>query len=286
MNNLFIIGNGFDLAHNIESKYEHFKSYLKSNFPDEISNWKEEDSFNGDISEDSGMMFRLLFKAIDRTEGGEWSNLEETLGVLDYDDFLRCNGYQNDDILLETLESRTEVFREEFDTWVNEISIEKAKKKVDFAKFIGVNDLFINFNYTRTLEDVYNVDEGAILHIHGVSGDRVEFGHGADHRDLASEGERSIHEKFRKSTDGIVEKHGEFLKKRIPAGEITQIYAFGFSYGYVDQVYLREIFKGLGDTRGITWFFNSFDIEREEEFKEILEECGFNGKHARYTVES
>ena len=28
MNKLFIIGNGFDIAHKIESSYEHFKRYL------------------------------------------------------------------------------------------------------------------------------------------------------------------------------------------------------------------------------------------------------------------
>lgn len=31
MSNLFIIGNGFDRAHNLETGYEHFRKYLNEN---------------------------------------------------------------------------------------------------------------------------------------------------------------------------------------------------------------------------------------------------------------
>lgn len=33
MRSIFIIGNGFDLAHNIDSSYESFRKYLKKQYP-------------------------------------------------------------------------------------------------------------------------------------------------------------------------------------------------------------------------------------------------------------
>lgn len=33
MKNLFIIGNGFDLAHNLKTSYEDFHKYLKNKYP-------------------------------------------------------------------------------------------------------------------------------------------------------------------------------------------------------------------------------------------------------------
>ncbi|MHA4327792.1 bacteriophage abortive infection AbiH family protein [Bacillus cereus] len=286
MNKLFIIGNGFDLAHGIESTYEHFKNYLKLKYSGELSEWEDAKQRGEDISENSGIMFALLIEAIDMTEGGIWSNLEKTLGDLDYNYFLRHNDYRNEIRLLETLETRAEVFKELLYEWVHEINIGKANPKQDFIKLIGKGDLFFNFNYTKTLEDVYNVNADAITHLHGVAGESVKFGHGAGYRDEAGEEEQDVHEKFRKDTSKIAKEHSVFWKEQFPELQIKEIYSFGFSYGDVDQVYLTKLFESLGDTSDITWFFNSFDIEREEEFKDILEECGFNGKHAQYSVKS
>lgn len=33
MANLFIIGNGFDLAHNMQTSFNQFRDYLESNYP-------------------------------------------------------------------------------------------------------------------------------------------------------------------------------------------------------------------------------------------------------------
>ncbi|HFJ9454020.1 TPA: bacteriophage abortive infection AbiH family protein [Bacillus tropicus] len=284
-NKLFIIGNGFDLAHGIESTYEHFKKYLEKNCQDEISDVEGAIESGQDISENSGVMFGLLFHAINEIEGeGLWSNLEKTLGDINYDGFLSRNGYKNNDILLDTLKTRAFIFKDYFYSWVNKISIERANSKEDFKKLINSDDLFLNFNYTKTLEDVYNVNEDAVVHIHGVAGDDVEFGHGADHRNSGFEEEELIHEEFRKDTDKIVEDHEFFFGELIPGRQIKEIYSFGFSYGDVDQVYLTKLIKSLGKTEDITWFFNRYDKEREKDFMGILKTCGFNGNYDDYEV--
>ncbi|MFJ5746952.1 bacteriophage abortive infection AbiH family protein [Bacillus cereus] len=298
MNKLFIIGNGFDLAHDIKSSYEDFKSYLESKDSDERSDWEdtmESDNFDersdwegetelgNDISEQSDVIFDLLIYAINEAEGGWWSNLEDTLGRINYDAFLSSNGYKNNEILLETLKTRADVFKDLLDSWVNEINIKDKQPKQDFIKLIGTNDLFFNFNYTSTLEKVYNVNKEKVFHIHGVAGEDVEFGHGAEYIYLGYEEAREVHESFRKDTGGIADAYDYYFKD-LPNHHIQEIYTFGFSYGDVDQVYLKKIFKGLDVTNGITWFFNDYDKEREEEFKAILEKCGFKGKYANYSV--
>ena len=41
--------------------------------------------------------------------------------------------------------------------------------------------LFINFNYTKTLEDLYRIPEKQVFHLHGViDGGKFIFGHGFD----------------------------------------------------------------------------------------------------------
>ncbi|MFF3024469.1 bacteriophage abortive infection AbiH family protein [Gottfriedia sp. NPDC057948] len=283
MSNLFIIGNGFDLAHGIKTTYEDFKNFLLLKNPNLLSISEEELDFYTDISEDSDKIFRLLIEAIDETEGGLWSNLEETLGTLDYNAFLSYNDYKNQEILLENLETRADVFKDLFYSWVHEINMDGVKLKQAFNSLIITGDQFLTFNYTRTLEDIYKVPEDVVFHIHGEAGDPVEFGHGADYRSNSSEEEQMIHEKLRKNTGKIIEDYYYFFED-LPNHQIKKIYSFGFSYSGVDQIYLSEIINNLNDTSGITWLFNSYDAERIEDYKLILEECGFQGNYDTFSV--
>lgn len=63
------------------------------------------------------------------------------------------------------------------------------KPREEVKKFINDEDEFISFNYTMTLETLYNIKANNVLHIHGCMGnynpdeyDRFQFilGHGSD----------------------------------------------------------------------------------------------------------
>ncbi|MBO4594898.1 MAG: hypothetical protein J5697_04280 [Clostridia bacterium] len=40
------------------------------------------------------------------------------------------------------------------------------------------NDLFLTFNYTKTLEKIYSINESSVCHIHGTVNQDIYFGHG------------------------------------------------------------------------------------------------------------
>ena len=149
----WIIGNGFDLNHGLETRYSDFKQYLL-----------EYDSTFIDVLE-SGSIF--------------WSSFEESLAYLDFDDLL--TPYRDDyeiydsvgvssHNMIETLSSVREVLsrlnNNLFD-WINTISYDEVNRKEDFVRVLSNNSYFLNFNYTTTLERVYDITPDRICHIHG-----------------------------------------------------------------------------------------------------------------------
>ncbi|WP_375104117.1 AbiH family protein [Paenibacillus sp. RS8] len=65
MNSLFIIGNGFDLAHGMKTSYEDFHEYLKENYP------ATKVSFGGYVPKSTTM-----------PDGGESYDDDEVVGLL------------------------------------------------------------------------------------------------------------------------------------------------------------------------------------------------------------
>lgn len=93
-------------------------------------------------------------------------------------------------------------------------NIEKLRKKPSFK-----NSLFLNFNYTRTIEQVYGIKASDICHIHGEVSSRTEgiyFGNGDD-------------EEFEGFFDRL--------------SKVNKIYSYGFSFSEVDMPYIEEIAK-------------------------------------------
>lgn len=91
---LFIIGNGFDIAHKIPTSYERFHDYLKENYYDgELDNMNSPDSYStsdGDIGFDDEEVVKFLRTIITDAEknGDNWSNVEDSIGKLDFDSYL------------------------------------------------------------------------------------------------------------------------------------------------------------------------------------------------------
>ncbi|WP_407936733.1 hypothetical protein [Leptotrichia wadei] len=58
---------------------------------------------------------------------------------------------------------------------------------------------------------------------------------------------------------------------------MDKIYSYGFSYGEVDLIYIKEICKRM-DTSDTIWYLNDFDNEKIKEYKKIIKGCGSRGK--------
>lgn len=301
MASLFIIGNGFDVAHKLKTNYTDFYKYLTKLYPN-----AEGDEFiipeycmspDGGEDYDDNQIVNLIKCLINLVEEGtEWRKLEETVGRLDLslclddveevydkegdiDDWKTAYNYEDvSSHLVYPIQSITRFFEE----WVNQIKISKWKKKIpDFNKLIdNKNDYFLTFNYTDTLEIIYKAQN--VCHIHGRLGEELYFGHGVDfdyyeegHVPIGSEDYfQSIHNHLKKDTLKALNIHQEFFDN---IHDIVKIYSYGFSFSDVDLIYIREICNKC-NTKNIIWYLNDYnDISERHGYMNKINSCGFMG---------
>lgn len=296
--NLFIIGNGFDLAHGLATRYNDFKIYLEKTYPQAI-----EDIYtipepiilaDGSTKYEEEVVVGFLLGIISQVEGENWEDLESTLGKLDYSDFFQVFElqdddkenriyYNNEDISKNILESVTEI-KKLFAEWVDTIDLTNARIDKNFSKLIQDDDLFLSMNYTYTLEQVYGISEKMIIHLHGEQKKDIIFGHGNsknyweyynNYYTGAEDNISELYDTLRKDTNKVIRNNSKFFKKQT-LEDVSNIYSFGFSFSDVDQIYITEICKYINN-KNVIWFLNNYDKKRNEEFKKIIEECGFKG---------
>ena len=310
MANLFIIGNGFDIAHGMKTAYSDFRDFLISEYvqddPDNhpcITPQSYELPDGGSEYNDDEAALAVL-KLLDITEGDLWNDIETALGYLDYSEFFSNYGlssdpedfkyviYQNEDEAAELCGAVLKI-QDYFHFWIKTIKISK-KQLTDFQKLIDPEkDFFLNFNYTKTLETLYNVKN--ICHIHGTSEKNIYFGHANDN-DLTNEHQthwpgaedelNRLKNQLRKDTSQAYNKNIKFfknLKASLQQGDMN-IYSYGFSFSDADKFYLRKIFSDI-NTKPICFYMNDYDKEKKRtKFAGILNECGFEGKISSFHV--
>lgn len=304
MKRLFIIGNGFDISHKLKTRYSDFQHYLLKSYPDASIDYvvvpEEIIMPNGDLSYNDDEVVSFLLKIISEAEndGEAWSDLENTLGKLEYDEFFdNWNeygddnewhmAYNNEDIA-SNIRGAVIKIKEYFSDWIEEIDISSAKPNVGFKKLIdNNNDLFLTFNYTRTLEELYNAKN--VFHIHGQQGDELIFGHGnsEDYYDdymseyTGSEDHMSeLQYELKKDTSTVIQQNKDLFKK---LGSVDEIYSYGFSFSEVDLVYIKEICS-QSSTKNIRWYLNDYDSSKFEEFKDKIKKCGFEGEFDSFSL--
>lgn len=171
--------------------------------------------------------------------------------------------------------------------WISTIDVEKADKKKRFEKLAaGDNSLFLTFNYTLTLEKVYDIPENNICHIHGIAGGNVIVGHGLDDEEIGELGEKFMgdfmgaeHELeecvrfLKKDTEQAIDANKEFFEG-LKNKDITEIYSYGFSFSKVDLPYIRKICEMI-DTGNVTWYMHTYN---KADYSDIIKGCGFKGR--------
>ncbi len=157
-NKLFIIGNGFDLAHNLPTSFDpHFKNIARKYEHDNF--WDIYQSCEYDI----------------------WSNFENLLGCPDFNTLVEIfNGYAPDYYSDRESDRDSIIYQVELNGNLQDALCEFADNAEDSLCDIQANDFieqildsegyYINFNYTHTLEEIYGIPCEQILHIHGEVG--------------------------------------------------------------------------------------------------------------------
>ncbi len=140
MKTLYFIGNGFDIAHDIKSRYRDFRDFMNES--------KEYD--------DLVIMLEELYGC---TEADLWREFETALGLITgkeiyenavdnagKDEELEREARMQQDIMHCNASNIRERLGDAFSDWVAQISLDKVKPSYG----IEPTDLFFTFNYTET----------------------------------------------------------------------------------------------------------------------------------------
>ena len=281
--NLWIIGNGFDIAHGLNTKYNNFKEFLNEYNPD-LKNVLEDGCNDSDLL---------------------WSRFEESLGYLDYDSPGLCahNMIQTIVDIRRTLESLPDVLNE----WISTIDVTDIDQLPLINTYmIDSDNYFINFNYTNTLECVYNIDYTHIYYIHGsqyhedllvlghagpvypsnydeVNGDviyspseQAAIDFSMDELIELDDEKECIREMLRKDSHDSLHNLNQFLERY--GSLLIRIISFGFSYGEADMLYIRSIINYFNNTPNFEWLLHDRNSSGQEKIITKLILNGFSGR--------
>lgn len=311
MSKLFIIGNGFDLSHRIKSSYSHFRKFLVKKCGGHIS-YMPETYINqdGDVIADETTSAGLLIELIDNIAKGEnWADLESYLADFDYQEYFEdydlsdAINSDDDDEMFRVAHNREDIssdlrycvrnIKSLFGEWIYEVDIDVLEQK-RYKELFSNDSLFLSFNYTKTLESVYQIDNSSICHIHGTINQNIYFGHGCDSNPYASDDfellgiDFELSQLFDELRKNVYEcyKNNICFFNRIKHSNITDIYSIGFSFSEVDIFYIK-IICDLLQTDKITWHLTEYDKQngKNSKFESQLKENGFIGSFGNLVPE-
>ena len=284
VDNLYIIGNGFDIHHNIKCKFSDFHDYLCVHNP---------------------MLENRLFQVYDLHYGDLWSSLEKNLGIITAESILGGYVYAPMILFLERIDGDFTVLnmddysetvgeigytltrlytdlKYEFSRWASQLNNADIKQRVIIEKN---KSSFISFNYTRTLEYIYSINSSDIFYIHGCAerNDDLFFGHNMTSARLLNnwEDNYSIEELdtllqaseemaiLYKDVKSIIDKN-ELYWESIKSAK--KVHVWGLSLSEVDVPYIEHINSILND-KCIEWEFSWFLESDRNRIHEIVRKC-------------
>jgi len=256
---LYIIGNGFDLWHGIPSSFGQFRSFVGEHQPELLKAVQD-------------------YLPVDEN----WSDLELALAEIDVANLIEdlehfMPGYGTEDWsdsghhdfqyeVARVVESLSRELRHRFGQWISQLPIPQSTTAGRRLQTIDPTAFFLNFNYTTTLQELYDVPDAQILHIHGranLPDSDLVLGHAwnpIERRSLNSRSDieeidtrlmeahsildRYFSDTFKPSADLIL-KHLPFFQRLT---EIQEVRVLGHSLSAVDELYFRSLLTIPGMT--------------------------------------
>ena len=260
MNRLFIIGNGFDLAHGLKTKYSDFKEYLKNTGQHDIVS-----IIDKHVSKDTK----------DTKDTKEWNSLESDMGQ-----YVRYGNYEEVSKMCDVITKMRKYLRE----WILSINTSSVSPALK-PEIMSTGDIYLSFNYTDTLEQ-FGIPENQILYIHGKAKDTSKeliFGHNTYVNNLSNVSNNNqllevIDKKIgecniltRKYADHNIMVNRDFFES---LSDITEIVVLGHSFSDVDFPYFVEIKKRVSDNCKwyVSYYYNSEKIDRRSKMRKLCVE--------------
>lgn len=274
---LYIIGNGFDIYHGINSRYSNFKDYVEENYND---------------------LYEMLDEYFDTDS--LWSDFEETLAYIDIDTIVDMAGnylvsygaedwsdanhhdYQYD--IQRVVDIVTKQLKKQFTNWILQLDIPK-KPQLTLDK----KAKFLTFNYTNTLESIYNIPGKNIVYIHNKAVNQnsvLILGHSRnpansnsyseqndeDTDPRVAEGNYILDEYFSdtyKNTSTLIHDYQGYFNG---LSTIKEIFVLGHSISKVDIEYFRAV-KNIVDSDAI-WKVSYYGDEQRQENMDKIANLG------------
>lgn len=263
---LYIIGNGFDLFHDLKTSYWDFHEWL----------------VNHNYADDFVATMERLFPTLKDGELLLWKDFEMALGKYVpkqvHDAF--SQGVDNGLFDIDVQESATNRIRPQLEripdllrSWIKSIPINVNKQLC-----LSEKSIFLSFNYTLLLERVYNIPSEQIIHIHNCLEDSslLITGHREDRQeDNTDYGNINIEEslrlisqemyKLRKPVEDIIAHHQAFFDS---LNGINHVVVFGQSLSEIDLLYFYKILYNVQDNT--KWYFIVYDNTAKDNYERIV----------------
>ncbi|WP_373033853.1 bacteriophage abortive infection AbiH family protein [Sulfurovum sp.] len=270
---LYIIGNGFDLWHDLPTKYTDFHKFSEDHL-DELEQYLD----------------------ADLTTENPWHDFEAYLGKFDTDRFYDNHNlidpldesfkpsmvFGLEDELKDKADSLVNDIRYQFREWIESIPVENAKEKFYFES----SGRFLSFNYTPLLQMIYRIEDDYTFHIHGsVSNhDQLIFGHGESkeiepefdndgnsNRTMFSDAEgASLYPffAFQKPVNDILNQNKSYFKS---LNDIEIVIVLGHSLNDIDMPYFKKIYE---ITKSKKWIISQYSEDEGKSHLRQLKKWG------------
>lgn len=260
---LYILGNGFDIAHGLKTSFSDFKNF--------IHHYKQND--RNDI-----YLVKELYKNLSRDE---WNDFERNIVNVNSQTIVELSrAFGGLDFVSFTLPLTLQQVMHAF---INDAMHKWEERRVFNLKD---NSLVLSFNYTDMPLLVYNVDHFNYFAIHGSyansfysSEERFIMGH--DYYDFKRNEElekenkdyKKLVQRLEKPVDELIkqDKTGFFEILKSEGYKINEIVIFGYSYSDIDNRYLKEIFRYVNKKVTIkAFYYTDNDFKKLSNFFDIL----------------
>lgn len=297
---LFIIGNGFDLHHGLKTSYRDYALFLQTRYPDVLDNiqnapyfdgncdeiWNCDDPFWTDVENNLRFNFDLM---LEESVGGYYPDWREESDA-------RWHRAEFDaEAKVSTIDSAFATYA--LANWIQSVDVQNAKTD-DTIKFLP-GDIFVSFNYTETLEQVYNMQPSRILHVHGciMNPDSLQFGnpeqtpsvvrkkfedvYGNDEYygmsiEPAADSYVSLAEKFSKDINSNIPELETFIERK----SVEEVVVMGHSFFGVDKPYYEKVL--ISRYRKLKWTFYCHIEKDEINAQKFIVNYGLTGEIVRW----
>ena len=159
---LFVIGNGFDIAHGVHSNYYNFRDSLGRR--SELRELLENYIIKNDLWADFENSLAYLNSEALISGVGDWMDTFD-IPEEDDDDFSAADFFMTAETAAMPAQKIQQELPKKLRKWVETLQPVPGKKLL--SDLLNTNCQYINFNYTEFLETIYGVPCYKILYIHG-----------------------------------------------------------------------------------------------------------------------